>query len=202
MSIIIKTATASNEASVIDVVVRAFSTDPVARWAWPDPQQYLVHFPSFVKAFGGRAFTHGSAYYVEGYAGAALLLPPDVHPDQDALVTIMQRSMPEHMQKNASAVFEQMGRYHPGEPHWYLPLIGVDPSQQGKGFGSALMQHALVQCDRDNKLAYLESTNPKNIPLYERHGFELLGTIQVGTSPPLFPMLRKPKTHGPGSHGA
>jgi hypothetical protein len=47
--------------------------------------------------------------------------------------------------------------------------------------------------DRDHMLAYLESSNPKNIPLYERHGFELLGTIQVGTSPPIFPMLRTPR---------
>ncbi len=55
------------------------------------------------------------------------------------------------------------------------------------------MQHALIPCDRDHTLAYLESTNQKNIPLYERHGFELLGTIQVGRSAPLFPMLRKPR---------
>ena len=55
------------------------------------------------------------------------------------------------------------------------------------------MKHGLVPCDRDKKLAYLESTNPRNIPLYERHGFELLGTIQVGKSPPIFPMLRKPR---------
>jgi ribosomal protein S18 acetylase RimI-like enzyme len=86
-----------------------------------------------------------------------------------------------------------MGRYHPREPHWFLPFIGVDPVQQGKGHASALMRHALVSCDRDRTLAYLESSNPKNIPLYERHGFELLGTIQVGGSPPIFPMLRKPR---------
>ena len=29
-------------------------------------------------------------------------------------------------------------------------------------------------------MAYLESSNPRNIPLYERHGFEALGEIQVG----------------------
>jgi ribosomal protein S18 acetylase RimI-like enzyme len=84
-------------------------------------------------------------------------------------------------------------RYHPSEPHWYLPLIGVDPFHQGKGYGAALMQYGRIPCDRDRTLAYLESTNPKNISLYERHGFELLGTIQVGTSAPLFPMLRKPR---------
>jgi ribosomal protein S18 acetylase RimI-like enzyme len=190
---IIQTATASDEAPSIAVVVLAFSADPAARWTWPDPQQYRRHSPSFVQAFGGKAFAHRSAYFVDGYAGAALWLPPDVHPDEDVLITLVQRTVSEPMQKDVFAVFEQMGRFHPGEPHWYLPLIGVDPSHQGKGYGSALLQHALPSCDRDHTLAYLESTNPKNIPLYERHGFELLGTIQVGTSPPLFPMLRKPR---------
>src|SRR5262249_37727409 len=188
----IKTATASDETPAIDVVILAFSADPAARWTWPDPQQYLRHFPSFVRAFGGKAFAHGSAYYVDGYAGAALWLPPDIHPDEDALITLLQRTVSGQVQKDIFAVFEQMGRYHPREPHWYLPLIGVDPPQQGKGYGSALLQHALLQCDRDNKLAYLESTSPQSIPLYERHGFEVLGTIQVGASPPIFPMLRRP----------
>jgi len=189
----IKTATASDEAPTIDIVVLAFSADPAARWAWPEPQQYLQHFPSFVKAFGGNAFAHGSSYYVNDYAGAALWLPPDVHPDEDALFTLLQRTIPRQIQKDFFAVFEQMGRYHPREPHWYLPLIGVDPPQQGKGYGAALLQHALLPCDRDNKLAYLEATSRKSIPLYERHGFEVLGTIQVGASPPIFPMLRKPQ---------
>jgi GNAT superfamily N-acetyltransferase len=195
MTPIIKTAvTASDEASsLIDVLVRAFSADPLSRWIWPDSQQYHMYFPSIVRAFGGKAFTHGSAYYVDGYAAAALWLPPGILPDQDVLSSIFQRSVSEQSQKDVIAVFDQMSRYHPSEPHWYLPLMGVDPPKQGKGFGSALMQHALIQCDRDNKLAYLEASSPRSIPLYERHGFELLGTIQAGTSPTIFPMLRRPK---------
>ena len=129
---IIKTATATDEAPTIAVVVLAFSADPAARWTWPDPNQYLRHFPSFVKAFGGKAFAHGSAHYVDGYTGAALWLPPDVHPDEDTLNTLLQRTASAQVQQDLLTVFEQMGRYHPEEPHWYLPLIGVDPSQQGK----------------------------------------------------------------------
>jgi ribosomal protein S18 acetylase RimI-like enzyme len=182
----------SDEASIIDVLVRAFSADPVAQWIWPDSQQYHMYFPSFVRAFGGKAFTHGSAYYVDGYAAAALWLPPGVLPDEDMLSSIFQRSVSEQSQKDVIAVFDQMARYHPSEPHWHLPLMGVDPLKQGKGFGSALMQHALVQCDRDNKLAYLESSSPRSVPFYKRHGFELLGTIQRRGSPPIFPMLRRP----------
>jgi ribosomal protein S18 acetylase RimI-like enzyme len=191
---IIKTAaTASDEASIIDVLVRANWADPAARWVWPDSQRFLMYFPSFVRAFGGKAFAHGSAYYIDGYIGAALWLPPDVHPDENALIALLQRTVSDQIQKDVFAVFEQMGRYHPNEPHWYLPLMGVDPSQQSKGFGSALLQHILIQFDRKNKLAYLESSNPRNIPLYKRHGFELLGTIQTGTSPSISPMLRRPR---------
>jgi ribosomal protein S18 acetylase RimI-like enzyme len=191
---IIKTAaTASDEASIIDVLVRANWADPAARWVWPDSKHFLMHFPSFVRAFGGKAFAHGSAYYVDGYVGAALWLPPDVHPDEEALIALVQQTVSENIQKDFFPVLEQMGRYHPSESHWYLPLMGVAPSQQGKGFGSALLQHTLLQLDRDNKLAYLESSNPRNIPLYKRHGFELLGTIQIGTSPSIAPMLRRPR---------
>ena len=189
----VKPVTAADEDAAIDVVVRAFRADPAARWLYPDSNQYSVNFPNFVKVFGGTAFEHGSAYTIDDYAGAALWLPPEVHPDEEALAGLIQRSVPEHRLEEVFAVFQQMDSYHPSEPHWYLPLIGVDPAQQGGGYGSALMEHALIRCDRDQKLAYLESSNPKNISLHERHGFELLGTIQVGGSPPICPMLRKPQ---------
>ena len=114
-----------------------------------------MYFPSFIRAFVGKAFTHGSAYYVDGYAAAALWLPPDVLPDEDMLSSIFQRSVSEQIQKDAITVFDQMGRYHPSEPHWHLPLMGVDPLEQGKGFCSGLMQLGLVQCDLDNKLVIL-----------------------------------------------
>ena len=189
----IRTATAADVEPTIAAMVLAFSADPPARWAYPDPQQYLSYYPHFVRAFSGQAFAHQSAYYLEGYAGAALWLPPAVQPDEDALSALLQRTVAAPVLSDVLAVIEQMGRYHPSEPHWYLSLLGVDPIHQNQGYGSALLWHALIPCDRDHTLAYLESSNPRNIPLYERHGFELLGTIQVGTSPPIFPMLRRPR---------
>lgn len=86
-----------------------------------------------------------------------------------------------------------MGSSHPAEPHWYLPFIGVDPARQGAGYGSELMKHALERCDADRIPAYLENSNPKNTPFYERFGFEPLGVIKAGTVPDIVPMLRKPR---------
>jgi ribosomal protein S18 acetylase RimI-like enzyme len=90
-------------------------------------------------------------------------------------------------------MFEHMEAYHPREVHWHLPLIGVDPAHQGRGIGSALLRHVLKECDGQKVLVYLEATSPRNISLYEQHGFEALGRIQVADSPPIVPMLRKPR---------
>jgi ribosomal protein S18 acetylase RimI-like enzyme len=108
------------------------------------------------------------------------------------LIALLQSSGSEDAKRDGPEVFKKMSNYHPNEPHWYLPLLGIDPFYHGKGLGSALMQYAINMCDLDNKSAYLESSSPKSIPFYKRHGFELLGTIQINTSPPIFPMLRKP----------
>jgi ribosomal protein S18 acetylase RimI-like enzyme len=174
----------------IAVIVLAFGADPAARWTYPDADRYLTHFPEIVRAFGGRAFAHGTAYHVGDVLGAALWLPPGVGPDEEALGEILRRSVPEERLATVLAVFEKMGTYHPAEPHWYLPLLGVDPAHQRAGHGGALLDHVLRQCDRDHAPAYLESSNPANISLYERHGFRRLATIQVGSSPPVVPMLR------------
>lgn len=176
-----------------DIIALAFAADPMTRWTWPDPRTYLAAMPRFVPAFAGKAFGRGSAYCIGDFAGAALWLPPDAEPDTEALGELMQSTLTPAQLEDARALFPQMATYHPHEPHWYLPLIGVDPAHQGKGHGHALMTYALEHCDRDHLPAYLESTNPRNITLYERHGFEVLGTIQVGSSPPLTPMLRRPR---------
>ena len=160
--------------------------------SWPDPHDFLIYFREFTEVFGGKAFEYGTAYSVAEFAGGALWLPPSVQPDEKALVALMERSIDPKRLQFVFTVLEKMEGYHPSEPHWYLPLIGVEPARQGRGHGSALLCHALERIDREGQSAYLESSNPRNISLYERHGFEKLGAIQAGASPTMVPMLRRP----------
>jgi GNAT superfamily N-acetyltransferase len=188
----VKVGSLSDESKIMDVIGMSFITDPLLRWMYPDLQQFVIYLPQLTKAYGGRAIDHSSAYYVDGYFGAALLLPPDVHSDDETFAMLLDRSVGD--QKNdALATFQQMAEFHPNGPHWFLAVMGVDPIHQGKGIGSALIKRGLIPCDRDHLPAYLEATNPKNVPFYARHGFELLGTVQLSGCPPVFPMLRKPR---------
>jgi ribosomal protein S18 acetylase RimI-like enzyme len=190
---VVRSATEGERRAVIDVVTLAFAADPLTRWAIPNPADYLAAMPTIVDAFGGNGLTHGTTFLIDGYPGAAMWLPPGVAPDVDRMMLIIDRYVHGQVKEEFLGVFEQMGAYHPHETHWYLPLIGVDPAKQGRGYGAALMRHAAQRFDRDGVVAYLESSNPRNISLYERHGFEVLGTIRVGSSPPVTPMLRRPR---------
>jgi GNAT superfamily N-acetyltransferase len=193
LTIDVRSANHDEQNAAIGVITLAFSSDPMARWALPDPATYLSVMPEIARAFGGNGFSHGTVHLVDGGLAAAMWLPPNVDPDSDRLAGITEEHVPKDRLDDMMHVFEKMDTYHPKEPCWYLPLIGVDPACQGRGYGSALLRHALDRCDRDGIIAYLESSNPRNISLYLRHGFVALGEIQVGSSPTLVPMLRQPK---------
>ena len=72
-------------------------------------------------------------------------------------------------------------------------MIGVESNAQGRELGDASMRHTLAHCDSEGALAYLESSNRKNISQYTRHGFEAMGEIQHGAGPLITPMLRQPR---------
>lgn len=193
MTIAIHTAADTDSDRVLAAAVLAFSTDPFVRWAAADPHQYLTHYPALVRPFLAQALKNRTAYYTQGFSGVALWLPPGASVDQQAVVAALQILVLESIQGEAFALLEQMNNFHPTQPHWYLPLMGVEPRHQRQGLGAVLLKHALVACDRDKRLAYLEASSHQNLALYERHGFDVIGTIQVGSSPPIFPMLRKPR---------
>jgi hypothetical protein len=180
--------------AAVQVVRMGFATDPVARWVYPDITDYMTLFPDFINGMAGRSFEQGAAYISAGNAGAALWLPPGVTSNEEILANVVENTVSPAIRKDLDSFMEQMATFHPTEPHWYLPMIAVDPFRFGQGIGTSLMRYALERCDEDGLPAYLESSNPRNITLYQRFGFEILGLIRAGDSPPMFPMMRRPRT--------
>ena len=74
---------------------------------------------------------------------------------------------------------EERRRHHVPGPHWDLSAIGVDPSRQGEGIGSALMAPVLERADAQRMPAYLETATARNVLLYERLGFVVLEELTL-----------------------
>ncbi len=172
---------------LIDVLMLAFSTDPVGRYGYVTPSQYLNGMRMLFGAMAGPSIRAGGAWLTDG--AGAIWLAPDEGPNEEEL-----KGLDGHVDPGRAEVMTQllgaMGASHPKEPHWYLNFIGVDPNRQGQGLGSAVLKASLVPVDEQGAVAYLESSNPKNVPLYERFGFEVTGEIRIGDAPVVYPMVR------------
>jgi GNAT superfamily N-acetyltransferase len=176
--------------AALDTLVLAFAADPVERWLYPRPDQYLTAFRRFLIAFGGRAFDEQTAWKIGPCSAVALWLPPGAEPDEDALIATLTDTVAPDQHDVMFAVLGQMAEAHPNFPHWYLPWLGVDPAEQGRGLGTDLMRPALAIVDQDQLPVYLETPNPRTIPFYERLGFEVTSQAQAGGCPPVTGMLR------------
>ena len=71
----VRTAATADTAGVLETLTKAFASDPVVRWVYPEAAPFRQYFPRFAKAFGGKSLTLGTAFVSEDIAGVALWLP-------------------------------------------------------------------------------------------------------------------------------
>jgi len=181
---------ASEAEGAISTLVLAFAGDPHLRWLFPDAQQYLYHFPDVLQSFAGVAFAGDTVWKLGELSAVALWLPPGAAPDTDGAIAAFESSVPAEKLTDLMAVFEQMENAHPQSPHWYLAWIGIDPAHQGRGLGSDLLRRCLEIIDSDNVPTFLDTPNPKTVPFYQGHGFNVVGEWTAGACPPVVSMLR------------
>jgi ribosomal protein S18 acetylase RimI-like enzyme len=180
------------------MLARAFIDDPVAEWACrPDSlrQSMLEHFHATRTR---QLLAHEDVWISAEGTSAALWAPPKrwrLTARQDAELS---RGLlhPRLFARLPLIVAGLLGieRKHPLKPpHWYLAVLGTDPSAQGQGLGSAVLRPVLEQCDSDGVAAYLESSKERNIDFYSRHGFRVTGELRLPRGPRVWPMWREPR---------
>jgi GNAT superfamily N-acetyltransferase len=174
--------------NAVTVLTLAFASDPLMRWFWPEPARFAAGFPDLAGQMAAPCVAAGTLDSATAGSGAALWLPPGAELPAE-LGERLLGSLPTARSADAADFLEAMVEAHPVEPHWYLPLLGVDPGRQGQGIGSRLLATRLARCDDEHLPAYLEASSPRNRALYARHGFEVVGEIWAGDVP-VWPMWR------------
>lgn len=195
----VRPATASDADDVTRALANAFSEDPLFRWMiGPDASledRMRVFFGAMVKV-SLRKPDH-LVFVAEDGSGAAVwqpvgkwkLSPADLLRATPAVVRAFRSRIPVMM-----GALKAIERVHPDEPHYYLEILGTRKDRQGAGIGSAVMDPVLRRSDEQGLPAYLESSNPRNIPFYARHGFEVREEVDCGKGAPVVTtMWREPR---------
>ena len=181
----------------------------VSRAFWPDPllgffSRGLLHEYRFLPSFFGpdladlRRYAEISVGEHEGrLGGLAAWAPPGTLPrsarQQARQAVWASRALvrAKHRAK-ATKLLLEVERRHPREPHWYLALLGTDPSARGRGIASALLAPVLARCDEEGDFAYLETQKEANVAWYARAGFTVCGEIRLDGVPPVWCLRRDP----------
>ena len=181
----------------------AFADDPVTRWIGRSDakraSRRLGMFRHLVRSIGVRG---NELWIADDHSVAALWIPPPLADMKQPLLQEL-KLLPVLISftgisglTRANAFRKASDAHHPkAEPHYYLMTIGVHPQFQGQGLGSAMLEANLAAIDAQMASAYLESSSPKNVPLYRRHGFEVINEFRPrADAPPLWGMWRKART--------
>jgi ribosomal protein S18 acetylase RimI-like enzyme len=183
-------------------LARSFDDDPLSLVLFPGPRRRRWSLRSFMVASLRDALRHGevwAAHDGDRVVGAAVWLTEGAYPlsskrvARQAVAALVAMLTPRTLSLGARLISETQA-VHPKDPHWYLAVLGVEPSLQGRGIGPGLLQPVLERLDHEERAAYLETSKERNIAWYARQGFELRDTVEVRTgAPPIWTMWRAPR---------
>jgi GNAT superfamily N-acetyltransferase len=174
----IRRATRERIPALTDVLGRTFATDPLLVWPMT-PGSSHEEVCRFFALYDGEVVDDGWLWEAGEAAGVALWVPPDgcdrsVEVDDRVMRVAMRHELSEDEGARYEAMWDWMISEHmPEEPHWFLDHVGVEPDQQGRGIGGALVRLGLEWSRRDGVPAFLETSKPDNVPLYEHLGFRV-----------------------------
>jgi GNAT superfamily N-acetyltransferase len=174
----------------------AFHDDPVwGPFFFPDVARRRARLVRFFEGeLGSVALPLGEVWTTEHVEGVAVWAPPGFWrvPLRTAVAQLgpMIKTFGRSLPRVLRALRAIEGRHPREPPHYYLAFLGVAPSRQGKGIGTALMQPVLERCNRQGVPAYLEASTARSAACYERAGFALQELAPIPGGPLLRLMWR------------
>jgi GNAT superfamily N-acetyltransferase len=196
----VRPATLDDRDLIARIAAEGFYDDPVLSWVCRDDDRRLEQLVNLMGGLVDDMLPDRGRIDLLDAACTALWRRPDF----DQLRPASERMQDAETPENAPSPFTDeeverliilgsvMAEGHPHEPHWYLNVVSTLPSRQGNGLGSTILQPVLAEADAEGWPCYLESSNPRNISLYHRHGFAETGELPLPDGPSLVQMWREP----------
>jgi RimJ/RimL family protein N-acetyltransferase len=166
--------------------------DAASRWLFGSHLRYASRWGENWAAFGPGRAVQGAAIWWE----PAYVEPDDERSEESGLADGVLVVGPAAWDRMAALgrAMSDLHRRVAADPHWYLAILGVEPSAQGRGIVGTLLQPMLDRLDAERLPAYLETGNPRNLTYYPRFGFEVVGEVEIpGAGLTFWGMRREPR---------
>jgi GNAT superfamily N-acetyltransferase len=172
----------------------AFRDDAMIRWPMPSaPPEMLAELFAVILAPYAE---FGVLWKIGGCDGGAAWLPPEVavrfaEIEQSTRAAITPLTGDGGLRY--ATFWDWLDAHLPGEPCWFLDLVGVAPAAQRRGLGRALVRHGLERARADGCPAFLETGTPRNVPFYQSLGFEVVAEQQAPDGGPMIWFMQTPR---------
>ena len=190
--------------SAADDLAAAFVTDPLFDWFMrTDSRRDAARQRMFRTILRRSALVDGQIERPAAGGAAAVWLPSEKAGAQPLLRELS--TLPMLLNATGLSRFPRlsslrtaMDANHPMDrPHDYLWFLGVHPDAQGAGVGSRLIRSHTRKLDEQKRFGFLETATPRNVPLYQRHGFQIIAEYRPEPDGPLiWGMWRDPQSIG------
>lgn len=190
-------------AAAASLLGRAFAKDPAFHWALPDDEKRETRLTWLAeRLLRLTTLSNGVIDALDEQPSAVALWIPVEKPWEEPLRLLFHAGLfatPFTLGLTAvrrlavmDAPMTLMHRTFAPLPHDYLMQLAVEPREQGRGLGSALLKEGLERSRRSGRAVWLETTNPRNVAFYERHGFVVKGRRPLPNDVTLVGLLREP----------
>ena len=184
---------------VVPLLVRAFESDPLFEWIEPRREPRERFLAAFMRGLALRSHFFAEAFVTSPEThGVSLWKGPELGrltPDQQAvcgLDRVGELLDPDARERFAAEDVEDVLERFIPRPRWYLGVLGVEPAQQGQGWGIRLMRPILDRADAAGLPVSLETMRERNVAFYRSRGFEVATTFTLPGGGPTCWVLRRP----------
>ena len=186
MDTLVRRCTEDDIAPAASVLAAAFDDYPWTRWTVPE-DEYSRRLEELQAIYLAHAVEHGLVLVDHAVRAVIAFVPPGAPEPGSAA---MGRIVALHGDRLDAVT----GAATPSPPTgaWELATLGVHPDHRGEGLGSRITTAGLdVVAELDpGASVVLETSDERNVRLYERLGFRLTATTPTDGGPTVYSMLR------------
>jgi GNAT superfamily N-acetyltransferase len=170
------------------VLVEASREDPFFKYVFDGTEHYNFASPFMFKSWIKWCMLYGKAWATAGYESVAIR--KTTKKLDFSWWSLYRSGMLGNYKYLGKQAFErymsiiqimiEANKEILGEkPHWYAWVIGTLPEEQGRGFGSALMNNTFELARQDKVPIYLETYTESNVELHTHFGYKLVKTVPI-----------------------